>query len=313
MNPQAGQGVLATDIADFLTYLQNVRRYSAHTVLGYRTDLKRFSRYCEEAQLDGGENIQQADIRRLAATTHSEGLQGKSIQRMLSAIRSFYQYLIKLKRCEHNPAIGVGAPKTPRKLPNTMDTDQLQHFLRPPTDDWIGNRDQAIAELFYSSGLRLSELVGLDLGDLDLRAGLVTVLGKGNKSRTLPVGQLASEALTRWLQQREDCGLVAEGEKALFISRRARRISARSVQQRLKVMAEQRALGRNVHPHMLRHSFASHLLESSGDLRAVQELLGHSNISTTQIYTQLDFQHLAKVYDSTHPRARAGHKSSKNS
>ena len=294
---------LTTTVNEFLDYLETVRRYSSHTVAGYRRDLTKLTEFCRELELDSWPQLQQADIRSFAAQCHRTGLQGKSIQRLLSATRSFYQYQIKLRRCQHNPAVGVSAPKVPRRLPATMDTDQLNHLLNTPACDWIEVRDKAMVELFYSSGLRLSELTGLELADIDMREGLVTVTGKGNKTRVVPVGKKATEAITNWLEVRGD-QVRGQGETALFISRRGQRIRPRSVQARLVKMAAEQSLSRKLHPHMLRHSFASHLLESSSDLRAVQEMLGHANISTTQIYTHLDFQHLAKVYDSAHPRAQ---------
>ena len=199
------------------------------------------------------------------------------------------------------------APRSARKLPATLDPDQLSHLLDQPVDDWLEVRDNAMVELFYSSGLRLSELATLNVSDLDLRSHIVTVTGKGNKERSLPLGSKASHALSQWLRQRaasDDVSTLPSDQQALFTSRKGRRISTRNIQLRLKKLASEGNLGRNLHPHMLRHSFASHLLESSSDLRAVQELLGHANLSTTQIYTRLDFQHLAKVYDSAHPRAQ---------
>ncbi len=291
------------DVAAFITYLANIRRYSPHTVAGYGRDLATFCDFCRQSQLLDWQQVHQADIRALAAQSHRRGLKGKSIQRLLSAIRSFFQFLIKQRRCQHNPAIGISAPKIPRQLPVTMDTDQLDQLLSAPASDWIEVRDKAIVEVFYSSGLRLSELTGLNLADLDLRDGLVTVTGKGNKTRTIPLGRLAIEAIQAWLAVRGE-QLRDPLDNAVFISKRGQRIHPRSVQARLQQMAAQQSMRRKLHPHMLRHSFASHLLESSSDLRAVQEMLGHANISTTQIYTHLDFQHLAKVYDDAHPRAQ---------
>ncbi len=294
---------LATDVAAFLAYLTNIRRYSPHTVAGYRRDLALLCDFCHTAQLHSWQQVHQAHIRALAAQSHRRGLKGKSIQRLLSAIRSFFQFQVKQHRCEHNPAHGVTAPRIPRQLPVTMDTDQLDQLLSAPAVDWIEIRDKAMVELFYSSGLRLSELTGLDLADLDLREGLVTVTGKGNKTRTVPVGRQAIDALKAWLAVR--CDQLGDPlDTALFISTRGRRVKPRSVQARLQKMAVDQSLGRRLHPHMLRHSFASHVLESSSDLRAVQEMLGHANIATTQVYTHLDFQHLAKVYDDAHPRAQ---------
>lgn len=299
----ASHAALYPDVEDYLAYLASVRRYSTHTVAAYKRDLAKLAAFCSTAGFANWSLVQQADIRKFAAQHHRQGLHGKSIQRLLSASRSFFQYLVKQRRCPHNPALGVAAPKAPRRLPVTMDTDQLGHLLNTEATEWIDIRDRAMVELFYSSGLRLSELTSLDIGDIDLREGLVTVTGKGNKTRSIPVGRQASEALQRWLTARP-LRLHTEDEQALFVSKRGQRIHPRSVQARLKKLAADQAMNRNLHPHMLRHSFASHVLESSSDLRAVQEMLGHANISTTQVYTHLDFQHLAKVYDSAHPRAQ---------
>ena len=303
MDDPGASTTLATDVAAFLAYLSNIRRYSPHTIAGYKRDLAVLCEFCYEAQLHSWRDVHQAHIRALAAQCHRRGLKGKSIQRLLSATRSFFQFQVKQHRCEHNPALGVTAPKIPRQLPVTMDTDQLGQLLSAPASNWIEIRDKAMVELFYSSGLRLSELTGLDLTDLDLREGLVTVTGKGNKTRTVPVGRLAINALRAWLAVRIE-QLGDPLDTAVFISTRGRRINPRSIQARLHKMAADQSLGRKLHPHMLRHSFASHVLESSSDLRAVQEMLGHANISTTQVYTHLDFQHLAKVYDDAHPRAQ---------
>ena len=294
---------LNSNINEFLVYLETVRRYSRHTVSGYRRDLEKLTDFCRETKVKHWQQVHQADIRAFAAHYHRKGLQGKSIQRLLSATRSFYQYQIKQGRCRHNPALDVSAPKVPRRLPVTMDTDQISQLLNTEASDWIEIRDKAMVELFYSSGLRLSELTRLDISDLDLQQGLVTVTGKGNKTRTIPVGSQAATAIQNWLQVRP-LQLRDPSDNALFISGRGQRINPRSVQARLKKMASGQSLSRKLHPHMLRHSFASHVLESSSDLRAVQEMLGHANISTTQVYTHLDFQHLAKVYDSAHPRAQ---------
>jgi len=221
--------------------------------------------------------------------------------------RTFCRYLIRQKVLEHNPAQDIRAPRTPHKLPHSLDVDRVQRLLDSRPDDWLSQRDLAIMELMYSSGLRLAELVNLDLQQLDLRQGEARVLGKGRKTRVVPVGRKAREVLTRWLTTRAiHC---AEGESALFINRSGTRLSARSVQQRMRRWALRHDLDSRLHPHALRHSFATHVLESSGDLRAVQELLGHANLATTQVYTHLDFQHLAEVYDQAHPRAR---KSGKN-
>ncbi len=298
-NTPAEADGLQQAIARFLAYLRNERQYSAHTVSNYRRDLDKFAAFCRSRQLDDFDAVHNADVRQWVALLHRRGLAGNSLQRALSAVRSFYQYLMR-QGTSHNPAVGVRAPKAGKRLPKAMDADRLQQYLAIPGDDWLSVRDRAMLELFYSSGLRLAELVGLDKQDLDNREGLVTVHGKGGKTRTIPVGRVALQALEQWLRQRDT---TATDSEAVFISRRGNRISPRTVQQRLQHHARHQALGEPVHPHMLRHSFASHLLESSGDLRAVQELLGHANIGTTQVYTHLDFQHLAQVYDRAHPRA----------
>tara|TARA_R110001599_G_scaffold274270_1_gene475488 strand:- start:459 stop:1136 length:678 start_codon:yes stop_codon:yes gene_type:complete len=220
---------------------------------------------------------------------------------MLSAVRSLYQFLIREQLCKHNPAVDLRAPRSPRKLPRALDADLASQLLDDSSDDdWLAVRDHAMLELFYSSGLRLSELAGLDISELDLPQGEVRVLGKGRKTRLIPVGRMAREALQRWLELRL---LTNTPEQALFIGKQGRRLTPRAIQLRVRRWGVTH-IGQNLHPHMLRHSFASHVLESSGDLRAVQELLGHADISTTQIYTHLDFQHLAQVYDKAHPRAK---------
>ena len=243
------------------------------------------------------------EVRRYVAWRHRAGAGGKTLQRELSALRSFFRYLLREGRLGFNPAQGVRAPKSERKLPVTFEADGLCALLdQAPDEDPLALRDQAMIELFYSSGLRLAELVSVNLNDIDLEDASLEVLGKGAKRRRVPVGAQALAAVKRW---REVRGLLAAAdEPALFVSQRGRRIHPRTVEQRLARWAMERGAGRHLHPHLLRHSFASHLLESSSDLRAVQELLGHANIATTQIYTHLDFQHLAQVYDQAHPRAR---------
>jgi integrase/recombinase XerC len=233
---------------------------------------------------------------------HRRGLSGKSIQRALSALRSFYRYLLREKIVTCNPASGVSAPKSARRLPDTLNADQAARLVALEARDPLAVRDRAMLELLYSSGLRLSELVNLNIPELDLSAGSVRVTGKGRKVREVPVGAKARAALRDWLAVRTEFARTEEA--AVFVARNGRRLGARAVQQRLRQWAKRQGLEVPVHPHMLRHSFASHVLESSGDLRAVQEMLGHANISTTQIYTHLDFQHLAGVYDKAHPRAR---------
>lgn len=298
---------LATAVDDFLTYLREVRQLSRHTLDGYARDLAGLGDALAQQGVYRPEGIDEAHIRAWVAAMHRRGLAGNSIQRALSAARSLFVYLGREAGFPRNPAAAVAAPRSGRRLPRTLDPDQLEHYLRFPGDSALAARDRAIAELFYSSGLRLAELVGLDVDDVDRQQRLVTVTGKGSKTRTVPVGGVALDALEGWLVRRPSLVADRDAGRALFISRLGRRISVRSIQTRLRLQGRRSGMRQDVHPHMLRHSFASHMLESSGDLRAVQELLGHSNIGTTQIYTHLDFQHLARVYDAAHPRARHRH------
>ena len=288
--------------AHYLTYLQNERRASPRTLSAYRRDLERLAGFCASQGLQNWPDVDPAIARRWLSRLHQKGLSGTSIQRILSAARSFFRWLARERQVAVNPFDALRAPRRPRKLPQTLDVDSVQQLVSLADDSPLAVRDRAILELFYSSGLRLSELAGLDLVDLDLASGEARVTGKGAKTRIVPVGRYAREALRGWLVARRE--LAAAGELAVFVSQRGGRLGVRSIQQRLHHWALRQGLDRHVHPHMLRHSFASHLLESSGDLRAVQELLGHRNIATTQIYTHLDFQHLARVYDQAHPRAR---------
>jgi integrase/recombinase XerC len=233
---------------------------------------------------------------------HGRGLAARSLARTLSAWRAYYRWLARRGAIAVDPCDGLRAPKQPRSLPKALSVDQTSALLDAAADDELETRDKAMFELFYSSGLRLSELGGLNADGIDFDAGTVTVTGKRSKTRSVPVGAKAATALRAWLTER--AGLALAAERALFVSRRGTRLAVRSIERRLERWATKQGLGLHVHPHMLRHSFASHVLQSSGDLRAVQEMLGHSNIATTQIYTHLDFQHLAKVYDAAHPRAR---------
>ena len=286
----------------FLAHLSVERRLSAHTDTSYRADLQRFVAYCNRGQVRNWRAVDSQHVRMFAAAEFRQGSSPRTIQRRLSALRSFFNFLLREKGLEANPAVGVQAPKARKRLPETMDVDLMTRLLEFRTDTQLGVRDKAIMELFYSSGLRLSELVGLDLGDVDRGDRTVRVLGKGRKTRIVPVGKHALDAIARWLKERAT--LAATGEQALFVGARGERLGARAIQKRIAGWARQQGLGRHVHPHLFRHSFATHLLESSQDLRGVQELLGHANISTTQVYTHLDFQHLAKIYDAAHPRAR---------
>jgi len=258
--------------------------------------------FCEQRQIQRWQELDSHVVRALVADQHQAGLSGRSIQRLLSALRSFYTYLQREEAVDFNPAQGVYAPKRARHLPRTLDVDQVVQLMAvEPANDLLW-RDRAMLELFYSSGVRLAELVSLNVRDLNLESALVRVIGKGAKTREVPLGRQAKAVLLRWLSVRADW--AKETQPAVFVTRQGRRLSSRAVQKRLRLWGLQQGLEVTLHPHRLRHAFASHLLESSGDLRAVQELLGHTDISTTQIYTHLDFQHLAKVYDQAHPRAK---------
>ena len=287
----------------FLDYQLGEKRASIHTLSGYQRDLVRLQKFCADRQIVHWQALQVADVRLYVASRHKSGIAAKSIQRELSVIRSFYRFLLKKQIVEHNPAQAVQAPKSNKKLPKILDVDQVAGILDAKPDSVLEIRDVAIFELFYSSGLRLNELVMLDVADFSLSEGVVKVRhGKGGKQRLVPVGVKAVEAIRLWLQYRP-------GEtSALFVTLRGARLGQRSVQLRLEKWCRKNGLSEHIHPHMLRHSFASHLLESSQDIRAVQELLGHADVSTTQIYTHLDFQHLASVYDKAHPRARRTNK-----
>ncbi|MAL92218.1 Tyrosine recombinase XerC [Stutzerimonas frequens] len=292
---------LETALDAYFEHLRSARQLSAHSLEGYRRDLNKLLAYCEREQILDWSALQSRHMRQLVGELHRQGQSSRSLARLLSSVRGLYRYLNQERLCEHDPATGLSAPKGERRLPRLLDTDRAMQLLDGGVeDDFIARRDQAMLELFYSSGLRLSELVGLNLEQLDLPAGLVRVLGKGNKARELPVGSKAREALQAWLPLR---ALANPSDSAVFIGQQGRRLGARAVQMRVR-QAGVRELGQHLHPHMLRHSFASHMLESSQDLRSVQELLGHADIGTTQIYTHLDFQHLAKVYDQAHPRAK---------
>ncbi len=292
----------AAAIGRFLSHRRVERRLSPHTCTAYRRDLESLTAWCSSEGIDDWRALNVHLIRAYVAAQHRRGLGGRSLQRRLSALRAFFDYLVSTGALSHNPTHGVRPPKSQRALPAALDVDQTAQLLHKHADDLLAVRDHAIMELIYSSGLRLAELVALDVPDVDLIDGIVTVTGKGSKTRRVPVGRHARAAIRDWLDQGRS--IRSPTETALFTGRHGRRLSARSVQQRIDLRARLRGIDIRVHPHMLRHSFASHLLESSGDLRAVQELLGHADISTTQVYTHLDFQHLAKVYDASHPRAR---------
>ena len=286
----------------FQTKLRTERRLSPHTLKNYQRDLDHLCRFCDERGIDDWSAIDEQHVRQYVSQRHRQGLSGKSLQRELSAFRTFFRFLITEGLLKYNPAAEVQAPKSRRKLPDTLDVDKVKRLVEIKGDDPLTVRDRAILELFYSSGLRLAELLNLNLADIDQQEGLVQVTGKGNKTRRIPIGRHALAALGQWLKARNE--FVSRDETAIFVSQQGRRLAARTVQKRLKDWALKQGIDVRVYPHLLRHSFASHVLESSQDLRAVQELLGHADISTTQIYTHLDFQHLASVYDKAHPRAR---------
>lgn len=288
---------------DFLQQLKVEKRASVHTLKSYQRDLKHLTAYCQRHDIDTWNTLTSADVLKHVAARHRSGLSSKSLQRELSAIRSFYVFLMKIGEVDNNPAHYVKAPKQARKLPKTLDVDQVTALLEAGANSMLELRDVAIFELFYSSGIRLNEMRSLNLVDIDLQARQLMVLkGKGGKSRLLPIGTKAIKALQEWLKVRP---AQDKENNALFTSAKGKRLGNRSIQLRLKQWCIKKGIPEAVHPHMLRHSFATHMLESSRDLRAVQELLGHENISTTQIYTHLDFQHLAEVYDQAHPRAKA--------
>lgn len=295
----------------FRRYLTTERRLSANTDKNYAIDLEAFVAFCEQQGVDEWRKVDSQHVRLFAARQHAAGLAPKSIQRRLSGVRAFFQFLVRetlqakggpdSPRVTTNPAVDVRAPKAKRALPVTLDPDQMAKLVELPPGDVFTTRDRAIMELLYSSGLRLAELVGLNLTDL-LADDTVHVIGKGNKARIVPVGSKAREALAAWKQER--ASLAKPDELALFVGKNGRRLGPWGVQSRVAYWARQQGLHQHVHPHLFRHSFATHLLESSGELRGVQELLGHADISTTQIYTHLDFQHLARTYEAAHPRAR---------
>lgn len=286
---------------DYIQHLTFERGLSALTCKNYVRDIHLLKSLAKDTPLD---QIKNPQIRRFIATLHGRGLGTKSIARALSAWRGFYSYLIQHKGFTQNPVTGLRAPKSAKTLPQALSVDQAVKFVDIKEDDVLSIRDHAIFELFYSSGLRLAELVNLDIDMLDFTEGTVTVTGKGNKTRIVPLGSHATKSIQTWIPQRSLIAIDSKNPKALFITQQGRRITPRAVQYRMKTWAIKQGINTDMHPHLLRHSFATHVLQSSQDLRAVQEMLGHANISTTQVYTHLDFQHLAKIYDSAHPRAK---------
>ena len=298
---------LHTAIGAFLIHLSDERQLSPHSVTAYRRDLTALVDFLESRNIDQWHLVATHDLRDFISTGHQQGLAGRTLQRRLSASRTLFHYLHRKGAVKTNPAMEFSAPGAKTSLPATIDTDQIARLMNISGNTWHGIRDKAMLELFYSSGLRLSELVGTDIQDLNFDDQLLRVRGKGNKERILPVGSKAVTAIKDWIQRRGNAPKAKGGSpasEALFLSERGHRISPRNVQARVRLWCKSIGFPARVHPHTLRHSFASHMLESSQDLRAIQELLGHANISTTQIYTHLDFQHLAKVYDQSHPRAQ---------
>ena len=290
---------VASGIERFLQYMTVERSASPHTLSNYRRDLAAWRAYCDANALLDPDAVQFAHVQQFMAQEHRRGLAAKSVQRRLSALRSLFKYLMKQGSLAHNPSAGLRAPKAPRKLPQVLDVDEAVRLVELPTEGTLGLRDRAMLELLYSSGLRVSELCSLRWQDLDMDDSLVRVFGKGAKTRIVPVGSHAVTAL-KALREQSQAGLA----EPVFPGRNGAVISSRAIQLRMRQLAQQQGIWKRVYPHLLRHSFASHMLESSGDLRSVQELLGHADIATTQIYTHLDFQRLATVYDAAHPRAK---------
>jgi integrase/recombinase XerC len=287
-------------LQQYIRHLTHERRLSEHTAIGYRRDIEALLVCAGETPLG---DLKIHDIRRFVGQLHGRGLSPRSLARMLSGWRGFYRYLARDHGYRDNPCVGMRAPKAPRRLPNALSPDEARRLLETkPADAMLAMRDKAMFELLYSSGLRLAELIRLAPTDVNYDDATVRVTGKGSKTRIVPVGSHAIAALEAWLEARAQIRAIQSD--ALFVNRAGRRLTSRSVQLRLKAWALKRGVPTRVHPHVLRHSFASHVLQSSGDLRAVQEMLGHASISSTQVYTHLDFQHLAKVYDAAHPRAR---------
>ncbi|MGF1715199.1 tyrosine recombinase XerC [Photobacterium chitinilyticum] len=286
----------------FYEYLRSERELSLHTQQNYKRQLTTLAEQLVELEVTDWQVVDAGWVRQLASKGMRDGLKASSLSMRLSALRSFFDYLVRQGVLKANPAKGVSAPRKARPLPKNLDVDEMDQLLNVNEDDPLSIRDRAMMELMYGAGLRLSELVNLDVRDISLSKGDIRVIGKGDKERIVPFAGLAREWVGHWLKVRGQ--LAASGEPGLFVSKLGQRISNRNVQKRMAEWGQKQAVSSHINPHKLRHSFATHMLESSGDLRAVQELLGHANLSTTQIYTHLDFQHLAKVYDEAHPRAK---------
>ncbi len=288
-------------IEEYKKFISFEKRLSPSSVKSYLRDINSLLELNKNKELV---SYSIEDIRKNIAVLHSKGLGGKSLSRAISSWRGLFNFLIHKYGFKKNPTLGIKAPKSKKSLPQTLSVDQTLKLVDIKDDSFLGLRDHAILELFYSSGLRLSELTKLNKSDLDFNSGTITLVGKGEKERIVPFGSFASKAIKKWLEIRKRITNLNSDNEILFLSKGAKKLTSRAIQYRLKFWAIKQGVPENVHPHLLRHSFASHLLQSSQDLRAVQELLGHSNISTTQIYTHLDFQHLSKIYDKAHPRAK---------
>lgn len=292
---------LYTHTSPYWDFLRIEKQASPHTISNYQRQLNAVCALLAEQQITEWRQVDASVVRWVLSQSHKQGLSAKSIGLRLVALRQFLDFLLKQGELNVNPAIGIKSPKTSKHLPKNIDAEQVGMLLNADSNDPLDLRDLAMMELMYSSGLRLSELQGLDLGDMDLSVGEARLLGKGNKERIVPIGSKAITALQKWLAVRSE---FLPQDNAVFLNRRGGRLSHRSIQLAMQKWGKKQGLSSHLHPHKLRHSFATHLLEASQDLRAVQELLGHSSLSTTQIYTHLDFQHLANIYDSAHPRAR---------
>ena len=285
-------------------YIDSIASKSFNTIVSYQRDIKTFVRYLSEENILRLNEVNSKQIQKYAASCHKQGLSGRTIARRVSAVKAWFRHLVKTGAVAENPVIGINIPKSRQRLPRVLDVDQMNFLLRGDGNSVYDKRDLAMWELLYSSGLRVSELASVDMANVELAAQEVRVIGKGNKERVVPIGRVALGAITAWFSVRSAFQTSGDEAVACFLTHNGHRMTSRNIQLRLRRWAKKFGSDESVHPHMLRHSFASHMLESSGDLRAVQELLGHSNISTTQVYTHLDFQHLANVYDASHPRAK---------
>lgn len=294
-------------IEEYKKFIAFEKRLSSASIKSYLRDINELLRLNANKSFN---NLTHEDIRKTIAILHSKGLGGKSLSRLISSWRGLFKFLIQKYNFEKNPASDIKAPKSKKLLPQTLSVDQTMKLVEIKDTSFLGLRDRAILELFYSSGLRLSELVNVNINDINFNDGTISVTGKGDKDRIIPIGSFALKAINKWMGIRKHIKNLASSNQVLFLSKNAKKLTARAIQYRLKFWAIKQGVPENIHPHLLRHSFASHLLQSSQDLRAVQELLGHANISTTQIYTHLDFQHLSNIYDKSHPRAKKNKKES---